>query len=197
LKQDEDGKPSGVFNFFLDTTSVVRRGFLFTHAADIPGALLDAVYRRGAFNRFKYEERDVCTFYEGAMLRGNPTSEPFSFSPCFPWEEGNAPPRTRRPMIGALFGKYSCNGQAFTQIKDRSPLEAWQSVVQHCRISECLALKCSDFKLEGKLSIQRSIVRQRVGDVRTAYSKKTMSIRTMKVLGQNMAWLLKKLHAPS
>jgi len=44
------------------------------------------------------------------------------------------------------------------------------------RISECLALKWSDIKLEGKLSIQRSIVRQRVGDVRTAYSKKTMSI---------------------
>ena len=77
--------------------------FCSPHAADIPGALLDAVYRRGAFNRFKREERDVCTFYEGAMLRGNPTSEPFSFSPCFPWEEGNAPPRTRRPMIGALF----------------------------------------------------------------------------------------------
>jgi integrase len=56
-------------------------------------------------------------------------------------------------------------------------LEAWQSVVQHGRISECLALRWSDINwLEGKVSIQRSIVRQRVGDVKTAYSKKTMSI---------------------
>jgi integrase len=45
------------------------------------------------------------------------------------------------------------------------------------RISECLALRWSDINwLEGKLSIQRSIVRQRVGDVKTAYSKKTMPI---------------------
>ena len=45
------------------------------------------------------------------------------------------------------------------------------------RISECLALRWSDINWrEGKLSIQRSIVRQRVGDVKTAYSKKTMPI---------------------
>lgn len=45
------------------------------------------------------------------------------------------------------------------------------------RISECLALKWSDINwLEGKLSIQRSIVRQRVEDVKTAYSKKTMPV---------------------
>ncbi|HLM81730.1 MAG TPA: hypothetical protein VK302_14080 [Terriglobales bacterium] len=104
LKQDEEGKPSGAFNFFLDTAFVVRRGFPSRNEADIPGTLLDAVYRRSAFNRFMREERDVCTFYEGTMLRGTPTSEPFSFSPCSPWEEGSAPPRTRRPMIGALFG---------------------------------------------------------------------------------------------
>jgi integrase len=45
------------------------------------------------------------------------------------------------------------------------------------RISECLALKWSDIDwLEGKLSVQRGIVRQRVGDVKTAYSQKQMSI---------------------
>jgi integrase len=45
------------------------------------------------------------------------------------------------------------------------------------RISECLALRWSDINwLEGKLSIQRSIVRQRVGDVKTAYSKKMTPI---------------------
>jgi len=51
------------------------------------------------------------------------------------------------------------------------------SVCFGLRISECLALKWSDINwLEAKLSIQRSIVRQRVGDVKTAYSKKTMPI---------------------
>src|ERR1700674_4605497 len=45
------------------------------------------------------------------------------------------------------------------------------------RISECLALGWSDINwLEGKLSIQRCIVRQRVGDVKTSCSKKTMPI---------------------
>ncbi|MCU1296143.1 MAG: site-specific recombinase, phage integrase family [Acidobacteriaceae bacterium] len=46
------------------------------------------------------------------------------------------------------------------------------------RISECLALRWSDDIdwLEGKLSVQRGIVRQRVGDVKTAYSQKQMSI---------------------
>jgi integrase len=51
------------------------------------------------------------------------------------------------------------------------------SVCFGLRISECLALRWGDINwLEGKLSIQRSIVRQRVGDVKTAYSKKTMPI---------------------
>jgi integrase len=45
------------------------------------------------------------------------------------------------------------------------------------RISECLALKWSDIDwLNAKLHIQRSIVRQRVGDVKTVYSGKTMCI---------------------
>jgi integrase len=38
------------------------------------------------------------------------------------------------------------------------------------RISECLALKWSDIDwLNAKLHVQRSIVRQRVGDVKTAF----------------------------
>jgi len=45
------------------------------------------------------------------------------------------------------------------------------------RISECLALKWSDIDwLNAKLHVQRSIVRQRVGDVKTVYSGKTMCI---------------------
>jgi integrase len=45
------------------------------------------------------------------------------------------------------------------------------------RISECLALKWSDVDwLNGKLSVQRGIVRQRVGDVKTIYSQRKMSI---------------------
>ncbi len=45
------------------------------------------------------------------------------------------------------------------------------------RISECLALKWSDVDwLNGRLSVERGIVRQNVGDVKTANSQKTMSI---------------------
>jgi integrase len=45
------------------------------------------------------------------------------------------------------------------------------------RISECLALKWSDVDwLNGKLRIERAIVRQRVDDVKTVYSQKQMSI---------------------
>jgi len=45
------------------------------------------------------------------------------------------------------------------------------------RISECLALKWSDINwLEGKLSIERGIVRQIVDDVKTEYSHRPMAI---------------------
>jgi len=45
------------------------------------------------------------------------------------------------------------------------------------RISECLALKWSDVDwLEGKLRVERGIVKQRVADTKTSYSKKQMSI---------------------
>ena len=45
------------------------------------------------------------------------------------------------------------------------------------RISECLALKWSDVDwLNGKLSIERGIVRQRVDDLKTIYSGRKMSI---------------------
>ncbi len=45
------------------------------------------------------------------------------------------------------------------------------------RISECLALKWCDVDwLNGKLRIERAIVRQRVDDVKTIYSQKRMSI---------------------
>ena len=45
------------------------------------------------------------------------------------------------------------------------------------RISECLALRWSDVDwLNGKLSIQRGIVRQHVGDVKTDYSQKAVTV---------------------
>jgi integrase len=45
------------------------------------------------------------------------------------------------------------------------------------RISECLALKWSDVDwLNGQLRVERAIVRQRVGDVKTIYSGRQMSI---------------------
>jgi len=45
------------------------------------------------------------------------------------------------------------------------------------RISECLALKWSDVDwLNGALGVQRAIVRQRLDDVKTIYSERTMAI---------------------
>lgn len=45
------------------------------------------------------------------------------------------------------------------------------------RVSECLALRFSDVDwLNGRLHVQRSIVRQRVGDTKTEYSEKAMPI---------------------
>ncbi|MGB0115752.1 MAG: site-specific integrase [Terriglobales bacterium] len=45
------------------------------------------------------------------------------------------------------------------------------------RISECLGLKWGDVDwLNSALSVERSIVRQRVGDVKTIYSGRTMSV---------------------
>ena len=45
------------------------------------------------------------------------------------------------------------------------------------RISECLALKWCDVDwLNGKLRIERAIVRQHVDDVKTIYSQKRMSV---------------------
>ncbi len=45
------------------------------------------------------------------------------------------------------------------------------------RISECLALKWSDVDwLSGRLSVERAIVRQRVDDVKTVHSQKTIAV---------------------
>ena len=72
-------------------------------------------------------------------------------------------------------------------------VEEFQSFLQHLRepfrtialvcvcfglrISECLALKWSDVDwLQGKLTIERGIVRQRVGDAKTINSERKMSI---------------------
>jgi integrase len=72
-------------------------------------------------------------------------------------------------------------------------VEDFQNLVQHLgepfrtvalvcvcfglRISECLALKWSDVDwLNAKLHIRRSIVRQRVGDTKTVYSERPLTI---------------------
>jgi integrase len=58
------------------------------------------------------------------------------------------------------------------------------------RISECLALKWSDVDwLNEKLRIERGIVRQRVEDVKTVYSRKQMSIDS-ELLATLKAWKL-------
>lgn len=132
LKQDQDGHARSKFNFFLDTAFPIRRGFPLANEARIPKHLLDSVYRRAAYNRFKPDEKIVCTFYEAAMLTDDLTSEPFAFSPCTLWDSNAVPPRRRRPMIGQLFGMSFGNGQVFTTV-DRDPAAAWRIVVDHCR----------------------------------------------------------------
>jgi len=62
------------------------------------------------------------------------------------------------------------------------------SVCFGLRISECLALKWSDIDwLNGKLRIERAIVRQHVDDVKTIYSQKQMSIDP-ELLARLKAW---------
>lgn len=62
------------------------------------------------------------------------------------------------------------------------------SVCFGLRISECLALKWSDVDwLNGKLRIERAIVRQCVDDVKTIYSQKQMSIAP-ELLGILKGW---------
>ena len=85
----------------------------------------------------------------------------------------NATKRTRQPHSLTVE-----DFQKFLQHLD----ESFRTISLVCvcfglRISECLALKRSDVDwLNGKLSVQRGIVRQRVDDVETAYSQKAMSI---------------------
>jgi len=56
------------------------------------------------------------------------------------------------------------------------------------RISECLALKWLDIDwLDAKLSIQRGIVRNRVGEVKTVYSNRKMSVDA-EMLGILKSW---------
>jgi hypothetical protein len=59
----------------------------------------------------------------------------------------------------------------------RDPLRARVCVCFGLRISECLALRWSDVDwLNGKLRVERAIVRQKVDDVKTVYSGKLMSV---------------------
>lgn len=81
--------------------------------------------------------------------------------------------RTRQPR--------SLTVEEFKEVVQRLS-EPFHTVALVCvcfglRISECLALKWSDVDwLRGRLSVQRGIVRQRVGDVKTIYSQKQMWI---------------------
>jgi len=63
------------------------------------------------------------------------------------------------------------------QLKDPVHTIALVCVCFGLRISECLALRWSDVDwLNGKLRVERSIVRQKVDDVKTIYSGKLMSV---------------------
>ena len=63
------------------------------------------------------------------------------------------------------------------QLKEPAHTIAIACVCFGLRISECLGLKWADVDwLGGRLRIERSIVRQRVDDVKTIYSGRTMSI---------------------
>jgi integrase len=81
--------------------------------------------------------------------------------------------RTRQPRSLAVdeFRKF------VGQLEEPFHTMATLCVCLGLRISECLALKWNDVDwLNGKLRIERAIVRQHVDDVKTVYSQKQMSI---------------------
>ncbi len=92
--------------------------------------------------------------------------------------------RTRQPRSPTVdeFRKFvQCLEEPFRTM-------ALLSVCFGLRISECLALKWSDVDwLNGKLRIERAIVRQHVDDVKTVYSQKQMSIDP-ELLARLKAW---------
>jgi integrase len=79
--------------------------------------------------------------------------------------------RSPRSLTVEEFHKFvSCLAEPFRTI-------ALVCVSFGLRISECLALKWSDVDwLNFKLAIRRSIVRHRIGDVKTSYSQRKMAI---------------------
>ena len=81
--------------------------------------------------------------------------------------------RVRKPrsLSVEIFHKFIAHlGEPFRTI-------ALVSVCFGLRISECLGLKWSDIDWLGRaLTVQRSIVRQRVDDVKTVYSERSMTI---------------------
>jgi integrase len=85
----------------------------------------------------------------------------------------NASKRTRQPRSLTVeeFQKF------IRELQEPFRTMALVGVCFGLRISECLALKWSDVDwLNCKLSIERGIVRQRIGDVKTVYSGRKMSI---------------------
>jgi len=85
----------------------------------------------------------------------------------------NASKRTRKPRCLTVdeFRKL------LAHLEDPFRTMALVCVCFGLRISECLALKWSDVDwLNGRLRVERSIVRQRVADTKTEYSERAMAI---------------------
>lgn len=85
----------------------------------------------------------------------------------------NASKRTRQPRSLTVeeFQKF------IRQLQEPFRTIALVCICFGLRISECLALRWSDVDwLNGKLRVERGIVRQRVDDTKTIYSKRLMSI---------------------
>ena len=80
--------------------------------------------------------------------------------------------RTRQPQSLTVedFQKFVQN------LKEPFRTIALVSMCFGLRISECLALKWSDVWLNSRLRVERGIVRQRVGDTKTAYSSRPLLI---------------------
>jgi integrase len=112
----------------------------------------------------------LSTLWDYAMWRGDMPNQP---NPIRLVTVKGASKRIRQPrsLSVAEFQKLAAHLQApFHTI-------ALVCVSFGLRISEALALKWGDVDwLDGKLSIRRGIVRQRVGDTKTAYSERPLTI---------------------
>jgi len=96
----------------------------------------------------------------------------------------DASKRTRQPRSMTV-GEFQ---KLLAQLREPFRTIALVSVCFGLRISECLALRWSDVDwINGKLSIQRGIVRQHLGDTKTEYSNRPLTIDA-EMLGVLKLW---------